>query len=540
MAKKFKSHLLINSETYQINQKNNLKLIKMMKDLEQKASFESEKRRDRFKERNQLSPRERLSALVDPGMPFLQLFNMTGYLADDPKPKTSIPGASIISGIGYISGVRCFIWIDDSGINAGAITKMSVEKGLACIEIAKKHKLPLVHLVESAGVNLMAYSVELWSRAGGLFGGLAELSKLGIPVITVLHGPSTAGGAYQPGLSDYVIGIKNNGMAALAGAALVKAATGEVSDDQTLGGAEMHSKVTGLVEYLAESDEEGIQIARDVVDDLGWEKSKISPIENIQEPLYSNDEILGLIPLDFKNSYDVKELILRLVDGSSFREFKPNYGISTVCSIGYFFGFSCGIIGNNGPIDPDGATKATQFIQLCDQANRPIIFLSNTTGFLVGKKYEHAGMIKHGSKMIQAVMNVRVPKLSFYIGASFGAGNYGMCGFEFNPDFLFTWPNAQIGVMGGQQAALTMENVMSRAAIRKGNKINKKDLIKKLDQVKIHFDKQCNAFYTSGRLLDHGMIDPRDTRKVIGICLSVCLDSRTRTLYPNTFGVARP
>ncbi|MFL2812851.1 MAG: acyl-CoA carboxylase subunit beta, partial [Paracoccaceae bacterium] len=344
----------------------------------------------------------------------------------------------------------------------------------------------------------------------------------------------------QPGLSDYVIGIKNNGMAALAGAALVKAATGEETDDQSLGGAEMHSKVTGLVEYLAENDEEGIQIARDLVEDLGWEKSKILPNENVEEPLLPADEILGLIPPDFKNSYDVRELIFRLVDGSSFREFKSGYGISTVCTTGYFFGYSCGIVSNNGPIDPDGATKATQFIQLCDQVNKPIIFLSNTTGFLVGKKYEHAGMIKHGSKMIQAVMNVRVPKISFYIGASFGAGNYGMCGFEFNPDFLFTWPNAKIGVMGGQQASLTMENVITRASLRKGNKINKNDLKMKLNQVKNHFDKQSNAFYTSGRLLDNGMIDPRDTRKVIGICLSICLDSRTRVLHSNTFGVARP
>ncbi len=540
MVKKFESRLQTNSNTFQTNQKDNLKLIKLMKDLEQKASDQSEKKRDRFNERNQLSPRERLSSLVDSGMPFLQLFNITGYLAEDSNPKSSIPGASIISGIGYISGVRCFIWIDDSGINAGAITMMSVEKGLACIEMAKKHKLPLVHLVESAGVNLMAYSVELWSKAGGLFGGLAQLSKLGIPVITVLHGPSTAGGAYQPGLSDYVIGIKNNGMAALAGSALVKAATGEVSDDESLGGAEMHSKVTGLVEYLAEDDIEGIKIAREVVGDLGWEKSKISVREDSEEPLFLTEEILGLIPTDFKNSYDVRELILRLVDGSSFKEFKPDYGISTFCSIGYFYGYSCGIIGNNGPIDPDGANKTTQFIQLCDQANRPIIFLNNTTGFLVGKKYEHAGMIKHGSKMIQAVMNVRVPKISFYIGASFGAGNYGMCGFAFNPDFLFTWPNSQIGVMGGQQAALTMEQVITRASKRKDKKINSGDLKKQLNQVKNHFDKQSNAFYTSGRLLDHGMIDPRDTRKVIGICLSICLDSRTRTLQPNTFGVARP
>ena len=537
--KPFKSNLVPSSKPFIENTTANLSLIKKMRELEKRATDKSEMRRARFEERLQLSPRERLAALLDPGLPFLELFNMAGYLVKDETPNTAIPGANIIAGIGYVSSTRCMIWVDDSGINAGALTMKSVEKGLACIRMAKTQKLPLVHLVESAGVNLMAYTVELWANAGGFFGGLAELSAMGIPTITVLHGPSTAGGAYQPGLSDFVIGIKNNGMAALAGSALVKAATGEISSDEDLGSAEMHSEVTGLVEYLAENDAHGIEIARDVVANLAWQPGKRRPNKSVKPPRYPSEEIIGLVPVNYKTPYDVKELVARIVDDSSFIEFKPSYGLSTVCLQTEIFGAACGVIGNNGPIDPNGATKAAHFFQLCDHTNVPIIFLNNTTGFMVGKKYEHAGMIKHGSKMIQAVTNVTVPKISLYIGASFGAGNYGMCGYAFKPDFLFSWPNARTGVMGGQQAASTMEKVMLNAAKRRGTSLDKKELKERLNQVTKHFDSQSDAFYTSGRLMDHGMIDPRDTRKVIGFCLSTCNEAKDRQLKPNSFGIAR-
>tara|TARA_Y200000002_G_scaffold292292_1_gene246502 strand:+ start:777 stop:2396 length:1620 start_codon:yes stop_codon:yes gene_type:complete len=537
--KVFSSKLIKTSETFELNSSNHKLLIKKMRDLEQRAQEKSELRRSRFNERSQLSPRDRLTALIDPGMPFLELFNMTGYLVEDINPETSIPGSSIISGIGYINGTKCFIWVDDSGIDAGALTMKSIEKGLACIKMAKKHKLPLIHLVESAGVNLMAYTVELWAQAGGLFSGLAELSALGIPTITVLHGPSTAGGAYQPGLSDYVIGIKKNGMAALAGAALVKAATGEISLDSELGSAEMHSEITGSVEYLAENDEHGIEIARQIVKNLNWNNTAHQTSMTASPPKYKKDEILGLVSTDYRKPYDVRELAARLVDDSSFMEFKPNYGSSTVCLQTKIFDSNCGIVGNNGPIDPDGATKAAHFLQICDHTNTPIIFLNNTTGFMVGKEYEHKGMIKHGSKMIQAVTNISVPKITFYIGASFGAGNYGMCGYAFKPDFLFSWPSATTGVMGGQQAALTMKQVMVNAAKRRGKTLNSKNLNKKIQEITEQFDSQCNAFLTSGRLLDHGMIDPRDTRQVIGFCLSVCQESRARKLKSNSFGIAR-
>ena len=417
---------------------------------------------------------------------------------------------------------------------------MTVEKALGCLEVALKQKLPFVHLVESAGANLMAYTVELWARAGGIFGGRAKLSAAGIPVTTVLHGPSTAGGAYLPGLSDYVIGVKKNGMAMLAGAALVKAATGEIADDETLGGAEMHAAVTGLVEYLAEDDAHGIELAREVVAGLNWNSHAAVARNPFAEPVLPPDEIAGVVPLDYRKPYDMREVAARIVDGSELRDFKPGFGVSTVCLHAAVYGQAVGIIGNNGPIDPAGANKATMFLQLMDQAGSPVIFLNNTTGFMVGAEYEHTGMVKHGSKMIQAVQNIRIPKIALYIGASFGAGNYGMCGYAFDPDFLFTWPNARTGVMGGEQAAATMEEITRRAAERKGAQIDERRRAEQRASIIAHFDGQSDAFYTSGRLMDHGMIDPRDSRKVIGFCLQTCTEARGRTLRPNTFGVARP
>ncbi len=536
----YRSRIDPGSDSFVANREEMLALVKKLRDLERRAHDLSERRRPRFEERGQLTPRERLSGLLDPGLPFLELYNMANYLVDDQGPDSSVPGASMICGIGFVSGVRCMVFVDDSGINAGASTTTSVSKALGVLRVAQEQRLPLIHLVESAGANLMQYTVELWANGGGMFHGLARLSAAGIPTIVVLHGPSTAGGAYQPGMSDYVIGVKKNGMAALAGAALVKAATGEVAEDAQLGGSEMHASVSGLVEYLAEDDNHGLEIARDLIGRLNWNAAcpRPEPI-SFGEPVFSPEEIAGVVPVDYRKPYDVREVVARVVDGSDFIDFKPRYGVSTVCIQAEVFGRPCGLIGNNGPIDPNGATKATQFFQLCDQSNLPIIFLNNTTGYMVGTEYEHAGMIKHGSKMIQAVSNVKVPKISLYIGASFGAGNYGMCGYAYEPDFLFTWPNAITGVMGGEQAALTMEHVMINSARRRGKEIDTAALKVQKEAIIEHFDRQSDAFYTSGRLLDHGMIDPRDTRKVLGFALQTCWESRNRTLRPNSFGIAR-
>ena len=536
----YESKINTKSNKYLTNRAEMLALVQKLRDIESRSGELSERRRPRFEERGQLTPRERLSSLIDPNTEFVELYNIANYLVEDNNPETSIPGASMIVGIGFVNGIRSLVFVDDSGINAGASTSKSVEKALGCLNISLKQKLPFIHLVESAGANLMNYTVELWANGGGMFYRLARLSAAGIPTIAVLHGLSTAGGAYQPGMSDYVIGVKKNGMAALAGPALLRAATNEVANNEELGGSEMHATVSGLVEYLGDDDVHAIKITRDLIGRLDWNKNQdIQVKKEYNEPLYSADEIAGIVPLDYKKPYDVREVVARIVDSSDFIEFKPRYGFTTLCLQAEIHGQSCGIIGNNGPIDPNGATKAAQFFQLCDKSDIPLIFLNNVTGYMVGKKYEQAGMIKHGAKMIQAVSNVSVPKITLYIGASFGAGNYGMCGYAYEPDFIFSWPNAMTGVMGGKQAALTMRQVMIASAKRRKQNIDEEELNAKEKAITKHFDDQANAFYTSGRSLDQGIIDPRDTRKLLGFLLETCWEARNRTLKPNSFGIAR-
>ena len=537
----FRSGTNTGSPTYQQNREDMLALVRQFRGLEQRTVDLSNRRRPVFEERGQIPPHERLARLLDPGMPFLRLHSLANYLVEDDNPESSVPGANVIAGIGYVSGVRSLIWIDDSGIRAGSYTETTNAMVLSIQDIAKRQKLPVVHLVESAGADLMRFTVENWVRAGSMFRNLAQLSAAGIPIVTVLHGPSTAGGAYMPGMSDYVIGVKNNGLAALAGAALVRAATGEIVDDRELGGSEMHASVSGLVEYLAEDDAHAIEMARNVIGRLNW-NGAMSPTQtrDYKAPVYDIDELVGIVPVNYQTPYDVRELIARTVDGSEFDEFKSRYGPGTVCSQASIMGMPCGIIGNNGPIDPEGANKATHFFQLCDQSRIPMIFLHNTTGYIVGTESERAGMIKHGAKMIQAVTNLRVPRISLYVGASFGAGNYGMCGMAYDPDFLFSWPNALTNVMGGESAARTMREVNEAAAKRRGKPLPKEELDTMQAQIEEHFSRQESAFYSAGRLLNHGVIDPRDTRKLLGFCLATCLESRRRTLQPNTFGVARP
>ena len=528
------------SDSFKENRSSMLELIDHWRSLEQRTIDASNKRLKTFRARGQLSPRERLERLLDPGMPFLQMHSMANYCVENPDRETSVPGASVIVGVGFVEGVRCMIMVDDSGISAGAATESSGFVSTSILEMCMRQKLPVIHLVESAGANLLKYKVELWSRFGNVFRDLARLSAAGIPTMVVLHGGSTAGGAYMPGMSDYVIGVKENGMAALGGAALVKAATGEEADDRELGGTEMHSSVSGVVEYLVEDDAHGILKAREVMKSIDWNKRVTTVVRRPYEPpRFPAEELAGAIPVDPKVPYDFREVLARIVDDSSVEEFKSRYGVSTVCGYASITGISFGFIGNNGPIDPNGATKAAQFIQLCDAADMPILFFNNTTGYMVGTEYEQAGMIKHGSKMIQAVSNARVPKISLYIGASFGAGNYGMCGWAYQPDFLFAWPNARTGVMAGQSAADTMSEVARVGAARKGQEVPEEMLEQQAAAIRAHFDAQEDAFYTSGRVLDHGIIDPRDTRKVLAFCLETVLEARLRETRPNAFGVAR-
>jgi geranyl-CoA carboxylase beta subunit len=365
------------SPDFEVNRDGMLAAIARLRELEGRAGFASEKRTPRFEERGQITPRERLARLLDPGMPFLRLHGLAGYLSDSKDEATSIPGATFISGIGFVSGARVMVLADDSGINAGAIGPFALPALLSLQEIALRQKLPFIHLVESAGANLMNYVVEDWALGGAVFRNFARLSAAGLPTIAVLHGPSTAGGAYMPGMSDYVIGVKKNGMAALAGPALVYAATGEVATDADLGGAEMHASVSGLVEYLAEDDIHAMVLARELMARLDWNKSCAKArMRHYLPPRLDAEDFAGLVPMDYRIPYDMREVAARLLDGSDFSQFKPDYGPATICLQGAIHGIGVGVIGNNGPIDPSGATKAAQFIQACDQSEIPLIFLN--------------------------------------------------------------------------------------------------------------------------------------------------------------------
>lgn len=536
----FKSTINTAADAFKQNRADMTALVDKLDELNARAPAKSAARRERFEKRGQLLPRERLARLLDPGMPYFEIGNLAGYLLDTENEEKSIPGSTIMAGIGFINGARCAIVNDDSAIKAGAMTVAGGGRLRRAQEIALAQNLPFIHLVESAGGDLINYTVEGFLQGGTLFANLARLSAKGLPVIAILHGSSTAGGAYMPGLSDYVVAVKGRGKAFLAGPPLLKAATGEIATEEELGGAQMHASVSGLAEYLAENDGEAVLMAREIVSRLGWNRRCPAMTQKkYREPIYDPDELLGIVPTDYRKPYDVREVIARIVDGSDFADFKPRYGVSTVCVQADVFGMPCGIVGNNGPIDPDGAVKAAQFMQLCDQADIPLVFLQNTTGYLVGKHYEQAGMIKHGSKMIQAVTNVSVPRITFMIGASYGAGNYGMCGRGYDPDFVVSWPNASTGVMGGEQAAQVMTIVAEGQAAAKGTEVNREQLAMQEKMLTHMFNRQAGAFYTSGRLCDDAMIDPRDTRKTLGFLLATCWEARNRDVKPNSFGVAR-
>ncbi|MBE7940686.1 MULTISPECIES: carboxyl transferase domain-containing protein [Ramlibacter] len=505
--------------------------------LEQRAAAASARSRPVFDQRGQLLPRDRVALLLDPGRPWLPLCSLAGWLQDSPDPGKSVPGGGMLAGIGFVSGVRCMVVASDSGIEAGAIQAMGLDKIQRVQEIALQNRLPFLHLVESAGANLMRYRVEGFVHGGALFRNLARLSAAGLPVITVQHGSGTAGGAYMPGLSDVVIMVRGRSRAFLAGPPLLKAATGEVATEEELGGAEMHSGISGLGEYLAEDDRHALGIAREVMDRLGWERP--APRMDVLPPRLPAEDLLGLMPANLREPVDMREVIARIADGSELLEFKSLYGAATVCVQARLHGHDVGFITNNGPIDVAGANKAAHFIQRQCQLGQPIVYLQNTTGYMVGRESEQAGMIKHGSKMIQAVTGATVPQLTVQCGASFGAGNYGMCGRGYAPRFLFSWPGARTAVMGGEQAARTMQMVSEAALARKGLAPDPEKSREQYERIVAMFEAQSDAFYTSGLLLDDGVIDPRDTRDVLGFCLDTCAEAAARTPRPLPFGVAR-
>jgi geranyl-CoA carboxylase beta subunit len=533
--------IVTRSESFQANCAGMRALLDRVRRLERRTHRASAASKSRFDKRAQLLPRERLSLLLDHGTPFLELCSLAGYCLDNDDPEKSVPGGGVIAGIGYVSGVRCMINVSDSGIDAGALQPRGLDKQLRVQELTLENNLPFIQLVESAGANLMAYRVEEFVRGGNLFRNLARMSAAGLPVITVTHGSSTAGGAYQTGLSDYIIMVRGRSRAFLAGPPLLKAATGEIATEEELGGAEMHTGISGLGDYLAEDDRDALRIARDIMGKLEWNRNLATePARIVKPPRYAVEELLGVMPMDHKRPVNMKEAIARIVDDSDFLEFGALYGSATVCGHALLDGYPIGIVTNNGPIDVAGASKATHFIQACCQSRVPILYLNNTTGYMVGRTYEEAGMIKHGSKMIQAVTNATVPQITIYCGASFGAGNYGMCGRGFHPRFCFSWPNAKTAVMGGEQAAQTMANVTEAAMRRKGAAVDQEKLDELQRKIIHNFDRQMDVFTTSALILDDGVIDPRDTRSVLSYVLSICREADARTPHKMQFSVARP
>ncbi len=529
------------SDTYKANREAQLALIDEFRAAEQRVRDNSGRQAEKFAKRGQLLPRDRVNRLLDRGAPFLELATLAGYKMHDDDGRSDAAGGGNISGIGFVAGVRCMIGCSDSAIKGGAIAPMGLRKSLRAQEIALQNKLPLITLVESAGANLL-YQSEIFVDGGRVFANMARLSAAGLPQITVVHGSSTAGGAYLPGLSDYVIAVRNQAKVFLAGPPLVKAAIGEDADDEQLGGAELHASVTGTAEYMAENDAHAIYLARLVMANIAR-----APFNNQQAqaprphapPRHDIDELLGIVAPDFKKQYDCREVIARLVDDSDFLEFKQLYGSATVCGHAAIEGHACAFIGNNGPINPDGATKAAQFIQLCSQSGTPIIYLQNTTGYMVGTAAERAGMVKHGSKMIQAVANATVPQITLVIGGSFGAGNYGMCGRSYDPRFVFAWPGSRIAVMGGEQAAKVMEIITLAKFARMGVQGDAEAIATMGNSIKAKLDAESTALYATARLWDDGIIDPRDSRRVLALALATCRDAELRKLRPNTFGVAR-
>ena len=527
----FKSNLDTKSEQYLQNKKMMLEKLVFLDELLDLAELGGGQRHhERLAKRGKMPVRERIMNVLDPDSPFLEIQPYAGYGTNNYNV-----GGGCVSGIGIISGVECVIFANDPTVKAGAMTVYVGEKWNRAMEISRDNHIPFISFVESAGGDLSvsgsgggenppeapSLHQNHFASTGRFFYDMTELSKLRIPVISVVFGSSTAGGAYQPGMSDYNIFIKGQSKAFLAGPPLVKMATGEESDDETLGGAKMHSEQSGLSDYLAEDEMDALRICREVVSHLNWYKKGLGPQKISTDPIYNSEELLGIISEDLKSAVDIREIIARFSDGSKFEEFKPLYGPTMVCGWTSVHGYQVGILGNNGPIYPESAEKAATFIQLCNKRNIPLIFLHNVTGFLVGKDFENQGIIKKGSQLINAVSNSTVPHITFIVGASYGAGTYAMSGKAFNNRFTFLWPTAKIAVMGPEQMAGVMSIVRKAKALRDGKDFDEKadDELKKM--VIGYLEKLSRGLVASSMVTDDGIIDPRDTRDIIGFCLSI-------------------
>ncbi|MGH8960973.1 MAG: acyl-CoA carboxylase subunit beta [Jatrophihabitantaceae bacterium] len=476
----------------------------------------------RHHERGKLLARERIELLLDPGAPFLELSTLAAWGSE------FTVGASVITGIGVVNGVECVINASDPTVRGGASNPWTLKKVLRANEIARENRLPVIGLVESGGADLPTQK-EIFVPGGRMFRDLTQLSAAGIPTIALVFGNSTAGGAYIPGMSDYVVMVKERAKVFLAGPPLVKMATGEESDDESLGGAEMHGRLSGLADYVAVDETDAIRIGRQIVGRLNWHKQGPSPKPDPAPPRYDEQDLLGIVPSDLKVPFDPREVIARVVDGSEFDEFKPLYGSSLVTGWASLHGYPIGVLANaRGVLFSEEAQKAAQFIQLANQAATPLLFLQNTTGYMVGREYEQAGIIKHGALMINAVSNSTVPHLTVTMGASYGAGNYGMCGRAYGPRFLFTWPNAKSSVMGPAQLAGVLSIVARQAAQARGEDYDEDADVQMREYVEAQIEEQSLAPFMSGLLYDDGIIDPRDTRTVLGIALSAAHNAPVR------------
>ena len=546
LAPKIKSNLDTNSEEFSQNKDMMLNKISFLDELLDKAKLGGgTHHHERLAKRGKMPVRERVFNLLDPDTPFLEIAPFAAYGTE------FTVGGGCVCGIGVVAGTECVIFANDPSVLAGAMTVYVGEKWNRAMEIARVNRLPYINFVESAGGDLRMGTGKKgdqppiaptighthFAATGRFFYDMTELSKMRIPVISVVFGSSTAGGAYQPGMSDYNIFVKDQAKVFLAGPPLVKMATGEESDDETLGGAKMHSEVSGLSDYLAEDEMDAIRLCRNVVSHLHWEKEGMEPTLVGDEPTLDPEELLGLVDEDLKSPLDIREVIGRIVDGSRFEEYKPLYGKTMICGWSMMHGYPVGIVGNNGPIYPESAEKAATFIQLCNKRNMPIIFLQNVTGFLVGKDFERQAIIKKGSQLINAVSNSTVPHITIIVGSSYGAGTYAMSGKAYDNKFTFLWPTAKIAVMGPKQIAGVMSIVRRGQAARKGEKFDEKADAEIVKMVENAAEQMSLGLVASSMITDDGIIDPRDTRTIIGFCLSVINNSEIKGA--SEFGVFR-
>jgi acetyl-CoA carboxylase carboxyltransferase component len=497
--------------------------------LEQASLGGGEKAVERHRGRGKMTVRERIALLLDPDTPFLELSPLAGYQTN------YAVGGGMVLGIGVVEGTECVIVGNDPTDLGGAMTAVSIRKLMRALEVARDNRMPYIQFVESAGGDLrglssgddpaavMRRNLSHFAESGRMFHDITELSALGIPTMSVVFGSSTAGGAYQPGMSDYNIFVRGRAKVFLGGPPLVKVATGEDSADEELGGAQMHAAVSGLADYLAEDEHEAIRMARDVIAHLHWRKQGPGPVTAAPEPpRYDPAELLGLMPADLRTPVDAREIIARVVDGSRFEEFKPRYGPTLVTGWAEIHGFPAGVLANNGVLFSDSSQKAAQFIQLCNQTSTPLVFLQHITGYMVGRDYERGGIVKHGSQMINALSNSKVPHVTVILGASYGAGNYGMGGRAFDTRFVFLWPTAKIAIMGPRQMAGVMSIVRRERAARRGEQVSEEAEAAVTQAVQDFAEAGSLALYATGRVADDGIIDPRDTRTVLAMALSAC------------------